>query len=83
MRQRTPVRPGVATLGDRLPPMSSAIRRDNARQGHAGSPLEVLRVFLKLGPTSFGGPAPHLGYSNSATRSSSSAAGSTSALLPT
>jgi len=27
-----------------------------------GSPLEVLRVFLQLGLTSFGGPIAHLGY---------------------
>jgi chromate transporter len=27
-----------------------------------GSPLEVLRVFLQLGLTSFGGPVAHLGY---------------------
>ncbi len=29
--------------------------------GH-GSPLEVLRVFFRLGLTSFGGPVAHLGY---------------------
>jgi chromate transporter len=29
---------------------------------HARSPLEVLRVFLKLGVSSFGGPIAHLGY---------------------
>jgi chromate transporter len=27
-----------------------------------GSPLEVLRVYLKLGVTSFGGPIAHIGY---------------------
>ena len=30
--------------------------------GHPGSALEVLRVFAKLGLTSFGGPVAHLGY---------------------
>ena len=30
--------------------------------GPAGSPLEVLRVFLKLGSSSFGGPIAHIGY---------------------
>jgi chromate transporter len=28
----------------------------------SGTPLEVLRVFLRLGCTSFGGPVAHLGY---------------------
>ncbi len=31
-------------------------------QPRHGSPLEVLRVFLRLGLTSFGGPVAHLGY---------------------
>ena len=30
--------------------------------GHPGSALEVLRVFTKLGVTSFGGPIAHLGF---------------------
>jgi chromate transporter len=30
--------------------------------GHAGSPLEVLRIFFKLGVSSFGGPIAHIGY---------------------
>ncbi len=33
-----------------------------SRPKRPGSPLEVLRVFLKLGLTSFGGPVAHLGY---------------------
>ena len=33
-----------------------------SRPQPGGSPLEVLRAFLKLGLTSFGGPVAHLGY---------------------
>jgi chromate transporter len=40
-------------LGDQGSPLS---------QSGAGSPFEVLSVFLKLGLTSFGGPVAHLGY---------------------
>ena len=42
--------------------MTSAIADEDQRHSGAGSPLEVLRVFLKLGLTSFGGPIAHLGY---------------------
>ncbi|WP_431276065.1 chromate efflux transporter [Variovorax ureilyticus] len=39
------------------------IENHNAPAPHErGSALEVLRVFLKLGLTSFGGPVAHLGY---------------------
>jgi len=41
--------------------MTSAIERAPER-GHDSSPLEVLRAFLTLGLTSFGGPVAHLGY---------------------
>jgi len=36
------------------------IAADHVQQ--RGSPVEVLRVFLRLGLTSFGGPVAHLGY---------------------
>ena len=42
--------------------MTSAIDDVGLGRSNAGSPLEVLRVFLKLGLTSFGGPVAHLGY---------------------
>jgi chromate transporter len=42
--------------------MISAIEHAELGRNGAGSPLEVLRVFLKLGLTSFGGPVAHLGY---------------------
>ena len=40
--------------------MTSAI--ESAPRKNDSSPLEVLRAFLKLGLTSFGGPVAHLGY---------------------
>jgi chromate transporter len=33
-----------------------------SQRSHAGSPLEVLRIFFKLGLTCFGGPIAHIGY---------------------
>jgi chromate transporter len=42
--------------------MTSAIEDVALGRSNAGSPLEVLHVFLKLGLTSFGGPVAHLGY---------------------
>jgi chromate transporter len=35
---------------------------DIASEGQKGAPLEVFRVFLKLGLSSFGGPIAHIGY---------------------
>jgi chromate transporter len=42
--------------------MIAAIGGAELRRSQTGSALEVLRVFLKLGLTSFGGPIAHLGY---------------------
>jgi chromate transporter len=42
--------------------MIAAIEDSELRRSQAGSALEVLGVFLKLGLTSFGGPIAHLGY---------------------
>jgi chromate transporter len=39
-----------------------AFYKDSASDQPAGSPLEVFRVFLKLGVSSFGGPIAHIGY---------------------
>ncbi len=33
-----------------------------AKVGQAGSPIEVLRIFARLGLTCFGGPIAHIGY---------------------
>ncbi|MFZ0600249.1 MAG: chromate efflux transporter [Roseiarcus sp.] len=42
--------------------MTSATEDAALGRSNAGSPFEVLCVFLKLGLTSFGGPVAHLGY---------------------
>jgi chromate transporter len=39
-----------------------ALDKGIASEPHAGTPFEVLRVFLKLGVSSFGGPIAHIGY---------------------
>jgi chromate transporter len=39
-----------------------ALDKEAASDTRAGSPLEVFRVFLKLGISSFGGPIAHIGY---------------------
>ncbi|HZB90023.1 MAG TPA: chromate efflux transporter [Stellaceae bacterium] len=41
---------------------SAAAPAQEGGRRHAGSPLEVLRVFFKLGLTCFGGPIAHIGY---------------------
>src|SRR5665213_1616154 len=42
--------------------MTIATDSAGAKNRQTGSPLEVLRVFLKLGVTCFGGPIAHIGY---------------------
>jgi chromate transporter len=45
---------------DRDTPLATA--QEVAAERASGSPFEVLRVFLKLGLTCFGGPIAHIGY---------------------
>jgi chromate transporter len=42
--------------------MDTISETNTAAPARPGSPLEVLRVFLKLGLTCFGGPIAHIGY---------------------
>jgi chromate transporter len=42
--------------------MSVADETAEMREVHPGSVIEVLRIFTRLGLTSFGGPVAHLGY---------------------
>ena len=49
---------GAAGLG----PEMSAAASETIAQRPRGSALEVLRIFFRLGLTSFGGPVAHLGY---------------------
>ncbi|HUI34319.1 MAG TPA: chromate transporter, partial [Stellaceae bacterium] len=41
--------------------MAAAVEAAEA-ENRRGTPFEVLRIFLRLGLTSFGGPVAHLGY---------------------
>jgi chromate transporter len=51
MPESPPYRPGASQSADVA-----------GKAPNAGSPLEVLLIFLRLGCTSFGGPIAHLGY---------------------
>jgi len=42
--------------------MDTPAETNTAARARQGSPLEVFRVFLKLGLTCFGGPIAHIGY---------------------
>lgn len=43
-------------------PAETAIGQTMPPPGHRGTPFEVLRAFLKLGVSCFGGPIAHIGY---------------------
>ena len=40
----------------------SSVSEAERRARKLGSPLEVLRIFAKLGVSCFGGPIAHIGY---------------------
>ena len=49
---------GRTSVSNLHPPTDISV----SQRSPAGSPLEVLRIFLKLGLTCFGGPIAHIGY---------------------